>query len=130
MVCTYFMIIGKDDNPIYEVEVSDQKSPQLKQFIMHAALDPLDELMWANQNFFFKNVDKFNEYFVSAHITPGYVKFLLLQDCRQEDTAKNFFNDVQELYLKTLLNPFYEVSSPITSPAFDLRVRALLRRHF
>jgi len=130
MVCSYFMIVGKDDIPIYEVEITDQKSPQLKQFILHAALDPLDEALWSSQGFFFKGIDKFNEFSVSAHVTPGYTKFLLLQDFKQEDNVKVFFSDVYELYLKVLLNPFYEVNTPITSSSFDLRVRALLKRHF
>lgn len=31
---------------------------------------------------------------------------------------------------QVLLNPFYEVNTAITSSSFDLRVRALLKRHF
>eukprot|EP00993_Chasmostoma_nieuportense_P006073 NODE_6687_length_509_cov_15.680628_g6521_i0.p2 GENE.NODE_6687_length_509_cov_15.680628_g6521_i0~~NODE_6687_length_509_cov_15.680628_g6521_i0.p2 ORF type:complete len:135 (-),score=46.53 NODE_6687_length_509_cov_15.680628_g6521_i0:51-455(-) len=134
MVCTYFMIVGKNDNPIYETELIDQKlsseKAQLKQFILHAALDPVEELMWGTTNFYLKTVDRFNDFFITAYVTPGYIKFLLMQDFRQEDNTKTFFNDVYELYLKVLLNPFYRPGGPITSQAFDTRVKGLLKKHF
>eukprot|EP00993_Chasmostoma_nieuportense_P005591 NODE_6212_length_560_cov_12.517321_g6047_i0.p1 GENE.NODE_6212_length_560_cov_12.517321_g6047_i0~~NODE_6212_length_560_cov_12.517321_g6047_i0.p1 ORF type:complete len:152 (+),score=46.96 NODE_6212_length_560_cov_12.517321_g6047_i0:55-510(+) len=151
MVCTYFMIVGKNDNPIYETELIDQKlsseKAQLKQFILHAALDPVEELMWGTTNLtsfqsesaqtsaelsssYLKTVDRFNDFFITAYVTPGYIKFLLMQDFRQEDNTKTFFNDVYELYLKVLLNPFYRPGGPITSQAFDTRVKGLLKKHF
>ena len=83
MPCTNFMIVGKNDTPIYEVEISDRKNPTkpqtMKQFIMHAAMDPLDEMMWTSQALYLKSVDKFNEFVVSAYVTPGYIKFLIMQ---------------------------------------------------
>uniref|UniRef100_A0A7S1IAV6 Trafficking protein particle complex subunit n=1 Tax=Eutreptiella gymnastica TaxID=73025 RepID=A0A7S1IAV6_9EUGL len=132
MVGTYFMIIGKNDCPVYEIEDIEpgKKFPQLAQFIMHAALDHVEELMWQTQHFYLKGVDRVDQWLVSAYVTPSYVKFLLMQDGRQEDSVKRFFDDVYELYLKTMLNPFYDVSHPITSANFDGRVKTLLAKYF
>eukprot|EP00753_Platysulcus_tardus_P000285 PLAT10244.1.p2 GENE.PLAT10244.1~~PLAT10244.1.p2 ORF type:complete len:102 (+),score=9.35 PLAT10244.1:154-459(+) len=77
---------------------------------------------------YLKPVDKYGENFISAYITAGHVKFLLLHPARSDDAVKSFFQDVHALYLRVLLNPFYKHNSPIESPVFDERVRALLRR--
>ena len=55
---------------------------------------------------------------------------VLLHDVRNEDGIKNFFQDVHELYVKVLLNPFYTPNTPITSPSFHQRVTTLGRKYF
>ena len=32
-------------------------------------------------------------------------------------------------YVKLLLNPFYEPNTPITTPSFDARIKALVKKH-
>ena len=123
---------------------------------------------------------------ISTFLTAGNVKLMLLHSGKSEDSIKNFFNDVYELYVKVrdiqwelvpcinrnhwarneeksmfvvcelprghnlrelplslshsplesglrylqlLMNPFYAYDTPITSKAFDTRVRALARRY-
>eukprot|EP00906_Rhabdomonas_costata_P018631 RCo027186 len=131
---TYFIIVGKGDQPVYEVETFDSKhileKTQLKQFITNAALDPVDEAMWTTTAFYLKVVDRFNDFYISAYVTPGCTRFLIMQDSRQEESVKSFFHDVYDLYLKVLLNPFYDPNVAITSPQFDSRVRALLKKYF
>jgi hypothetical protein len=60
------------------------------------------------------------------------VKFLiLLQGDRKvdENSMKQFFSDVYELYLKIQLNPFHEFNTPISSKLFDQKVRVLASRY-
>ena len=57
------------------------------------------------------------------------IKMLLLHETKNEDAIRQFFNDVYDLYVKTLLSPFYFVNQPITSAVFDQKVRMLARRH-
>ena len=65
---------------------------------------------------------------MSAYLTPGNLKFLLLHEGRNEDAIRTFFVEAHELYVKFLMNPFYEYDTPLVSAAFDVRVRALSRR--
>jgi len=127
-----FIIVGKNDNLIYQAElVSSQKkesATHLSQFIIHSALDIVDEIVWKNSAMYFKNVDKFTNSNISAFVTAGHIKFMLLHEKKDEDGIKNFFAEVYELYLKILLNPFYNVNTPITSNQFDERVKGIAKR--
>jgi hypothetical protein len=75
-------------------------------------------------------VDKFNEY-VSAYITAGQVRLLLLHDTRNEDGIKSFFADVHELYVKLAMNPLFspETAQLNNSPIFSQRIRQLAKKH-
>lgn len=46
-----------------------------------------------------------------------------------EEPIRQFFFDVYDLYVKTLLSPFYFVNQPITSQVFDQKVRALGKKY-
>lgn len=46
-----------------------------------------------------------------------------------EEPIRQFFFDVYDLYVKTLLSPFYFVNQPISSPVFDQKVRALAKKY-
>ena len=132
----FMMVAGSDsaDTPIYEAEfINSQRredNSHLNQFIIHAALDMVDDSVWGTQSMLFKAVDKFNDYIISSFVTAGHVKLMLLHDVRNEDGIRSFFHDVHELYVKGLMNPFYQPNSPVTSPLFDSRVKTLGRRYF
>lgn len=78
---------------------------------------------------FLRVVDRHNELLVSAYVTAGGTRFMLLHDGRNEDGIRGFCTEVHELYTKLLLNPFYAPHSRIDSRDFDTRVRAAARRY-
>jgi hypothetical protein len=88
----------------------------------------VDEKLWASNSKYLKVVDRFANLFISAFVSPGNVRLLLLHEKKDEDNVKQFFNEVYELYLHVLLNPFYRLNSPITSAAFDAKVKAFGKR--
>ena len=52
-------------------------------------------------------VDRFNALQVSAYVTPGSLRLLLLHDGRPDDVVRGFFKEVHEALVKARLNPFF-----------------------
>ncbi|CAH1443501.1 unnamed protein product [Lactuca virosa] len=117
-----FMIISRNDIPIYDAEVGSapkkEEAAHQHQFILHAALDVVQDLAWTTSAMFLKSVDRFNDLVVSVYVTAGHILFIF-----------TFFQEVHELYIKILLNPLYLPGSRVTSSHFDTKVRALARRY-
>lgn len=128
----YFVIVGKADNPIYEVELTPQRKDdqsQLRQFILHASLDMIDEIQWTTNALHLKTIDKFNDFHISGYVTPGYMKLLLLHDEKNDDGVRNFFSEVHETFIKVIMNPFYEQNGLIESKNFDTKVKAVAKKY-
>ncbi|KAD4889249.1 hypothetical protein E3N88_21322 [Mikania micrantha] len=77
-----FMIISKNDIPIYEAEVGTapkkEEAAHLHQFILHAALDVVQDLAWTTSAMFLKAIDRFNDMVVSVYVTAGHILDSLL----------------------------------------------------
>ncbi|KAK9460783.1 Sedlin [Lipomyces oligophaga] len=137
----YLAIIGSKDNSVYDLEFGTYRlggdgtsrfAPDMKQlcpFIVHSSLDIVEEVQWTNNAMHLKVIDKFYNYLISSYITAGNIKFLLLHESRVDDAIRQFFIDIYDLYVKTLMSPFYSVDQPITSKVFDQRVRMLAKKY-
>lgn len=78
---------------------------------------------------YLKVIDKYNEWLISAYITATGDRLLILHDVKNDEPIRVFFLEVYELYLKFLLNPFYERGQAIDSAAFDGKVRGIARKY-
>lgn len=139
------IIVGKGDVPIFEADLSSpgkrDDTPHLDQFIIHQALDIVDELVWQSNSMYLKNVDSFNNFHVSAFCSAGHIKFMLLHKHKSDEGTSSgmsasvetgirmFLQEIHEHYVKYLMNPLYEVNGLITSPSFDQKVRFSARKH-
>ncbi|KAL9312369.1 putative trafficking protein particle complex subunit 2 [Arabidopsis thaliana] len=133
-----FIIVGRNDIPIYEAEVGSaakrEDAAQLHQFILHAALDVVQDLAWTTSAMLVYWLLCITDSYAVVNICfflnlSTHTRLMLLHDSRNEDGIKSFFQEVHELYIKILLNPLYLPGSRITSSHFDTKVRALARKY-
>lgn len=111
-----------------------------------------------NDNCYLSRVDHFYGHVVTAYITYSGLKFVMVH-CNVnsvteggsnnstidpnnqamvtgtglvhvDDTkCKNFYQEVHELYVKTLLNPFHKLGQAITNPEFNARVHIIASKY-
>lgn len=136
----YFSVIGNNDTPLYELEFASFKlvggvgqfPPNVREllpFIANLLLDLLEELQWSAPQFYLGKVDLFSGYLVAGYITQGNVRLVLVYDKSDDGLIRQFFYEVNELYVKCLMNPFYAVNQPLTSPDFDMKVKQVGRKY-
>ena len=70
-------------------------------------------------------MDRFNNLFVTAFVTPGGARFLLLHDGRGDDACRAFFAEVYELYLR--VSAWERARSPRVCPLVQPRRSAAPR---
>lgn len=129
----YFTIVSRDNHLLYETNFTNNPQSDdtgfLKQYVTFAALDLIEELQWRTQNMFLRCVDRWEQWFVSGFISASQTKFLLVHDGLNEDAIKYFFIGVMELYIKFVMNPFYEDGMRIVSERFDKRVQVCGKKY-
>ena len=128
LVFVFFFGCASRQTDEAEFGVKKDEHKHMSQFVLHAALDLVDEKVWSTGSKYLKVVDRFANLYISAFVSPGHVRFMLLHDKKDEDSIKSFFNDVYELYLRVLLNPFYTLNSPIKSHLFDTKIKSMSKR--
>lgn len=86
--------------------------------------------MWSTQVLNLGKIDQFYGINISAYLTQGSIKFVLCYDSnKDENSIRQFFQDVNELYVKILMNPFYNVNDAILVPEFDYKVKLLAKKY-
>ncbi|KAI3984550.1 hypothetical protein MKX01_040427 [Papaver californicum] len=72
-----FIIVSKNDIPVYEAEVGSalkkEEAAHQHQFILHSALDVVQDLAWTTSAMFLKTVDRFNDLVVSIYVAAGHI---------------------------------------------------------
>ena len=131
-----FAIIGKGDVCLFEHSEGDCRDKDYM-YKMHAALDIIDERIWdpssSSNNkgveglFLGREVDKYEEegLIVSAYVTFGHLRFVLLQEKGAFNGTEEFFRLAHELCAKHLANPFTDPGIPFDSEPFRNRIIAL-----
>lgn len=167
----YFVIISPTDSPLFELTFGSSKaggngvahfrngetSRYMNQFVVHAALDVVEEVQWLTPNMWLKVIDHYapTNSHISCFITGTNVRFMLLQQPsaiqtsaagarastvnstsipqnptspQTEEAIRQFMTEVYELWCKNLMNPFYRIGDEIQSPVFRARVTAAGRK--
>ncbi|CAD6505411.1 BgTH12-00902 [Blumeria graminis f. sp. triticale] len=128
-----------------------EQARHMNQFIVHSSLDIVEEVQWGTGQMYLKCVDRFYNNHVSCFITGGNVKFLLLHAPTQlaatntsrtstsiaanptspqtEEAIKQFFGEIYEIWVKVIMNPFYQVNMPVKSLVFKSRVAAAAKKY-
>jgi len=134
-----FAIVGKNEL-VFDMALSPgsvHQQPHVHQFVLHSALDVMGDKMWGTPAMNLKVVDEFNELQVHGWCTASGAHFMMLHDSladessrrmRVEENIKNFFSEVNDLFTRIVLNPFYQPETKITSKTFADRVATLARK--
>ncbi|KAI9665431.1 MAG: TRAPP subunit [Trizodia sp. TS-e1964] len=121
-----------------------EEARHLNQFIVHSSLDIVEEVMWNSGAMYLKVIDKFYNNYISCFLTGGNIKFLLLHAPlvppsgnagtskafvasnptapATEEAIRQFFNDIYDVWVKNIMNPFYSLNGVVSSPIFRARV--------
>merc|ERR1712159_751482 len=94
-----FVIVGDQDKPLYECGVMSSRGEEGSysyHFKLHAGLDAVDECVWRKTSMFLPNVDVCDDALISAFITAGSTRFMLLHEFKNDDGVRHFFTEVYE----------------------------------
>lgn len=92
-------MILSNTQPVYELEFPSKREDMTRsaQFLLHGALDMVDLAMWSTPSSYLKVVDRHNEQLISAYVTPGGARLMLLHEARNEEGIRAFFSEVHEV---------------------------------
>ncbi|KAK1070056.1 TRAPP subunit [Friedmanniomyces endolithicus] len=88
----YLSIIGTLDNALFELSFGSSKQggdglakfrPEalyMNQFLVHAALDLVEEVQWVSKDLYLKRIDSHQNNHIHCFLTGGNVKFMLLMN--------------------------------------------------
>ena len=127
-----FMIVSPDDCQVFEMKAKSfpDNISYLHELIGYASLDFVENKEWSENKMYISQVDKFNDFYVNCFSTAGRMRFILIHKGYNDDLIKNFFNEVYENYVKTLLNPFIDKNTKILSSNFEEKIKNLMNKYF
>ena len=107
----HLSIIDRENIPILHLPLVPvgQDDDSVLDMVLLSAVETLDaKLAHLNTQLYLKQLDKLTgEWTVSAFVTMGYTKFLLIHPSKvDEATLKIFFGDVHAAFVKYYMSPF------------------------
>ncbi|KAL1977465.1 hypothetical protein VTN31DRAFT_324 [Thermomyces dupontii] len=125
----YFTILSPKDVPLFSITFGTSKAggdgvarfrfPEsaayMNQFIVHAALDIVEEAQWTNGSLYLKHIDTYPPAaaYVSAFLTPSGVRFLLLHQ-PPPNAAAGTASGSGSSSTSTSVNPFAGLASSMS----------------
>ncbi|KAK3677038.1 TRAPP subunit [Recurvomyces mirabilis] len=134
----YFTIIGTRDNPLFELDFGTSKvggdgvarfreeAKYMNQFIVHAALDVVEEVQWTNKEMYLKRIDSFQNNHVHCFLTGGNVKFMLLMNPDPTATTYSAYPTSQPSRPSTARQSTTLLAASPNSQATEEAVRAFM----
>ncbi|KAI8634592.1 Sedlin [Xylariaceae sp. FL1651] len=128
----YFVIVGTQDNPLFEHEFGTSKAGgdgqarfadqarHMNQFIVHSSLDIVEEVQWGTGQMYLKCIDRFFNSYVSCFLTGGNVKFMLLHQPPSSTTSTSSANP------SSVRSSTSTIAANPTSPQTEEAVRAFM----
>jgi hypothetical protein len=111
-------------------QASGSRPQYLYHFILHAALDAMDDAEWTQKHAYLGTIDRFNNLQVAGYIIPGNrLRLMLLHDGSKvsEELVKMFFRGVHQLLIPVVLNPFFLASERLRDAEFYDGVRLVAK---
>ncbi|KAH9818654.1 Sedlin [Melampsora americana] len=118
-----------ESDPLTYPTKNSNQSRDVLELIVNASLDDLNHLIWNSKSMYFKNLDQFHQWSISALVPAGGIRLILLHEIKNEDGIRHFFLEVWELIVNIRLSPFYKPNSRIHSNQFDTKLKASARKH-
>jgi len=103
----------------------------MRELVVRAALDVVDERSWETNATYLRVVDRFNDVDAHAHCAPTRARMVLLTNGARasggEDAVRGFFGDVHEAHAIATMNPMLGEDDAL-GRAFDEAARSAAAR--
>eukprot|EP01134_Creolimax_fragrantissima_P001534 CFRG1534T1 len=118
-------VIDQNNTPLYLKSTRPDGGLKFP-FIVHTSLDVVDEKM-DSPDLYLGLLTPADEYNVYGYLTNTKTKFIAVIDETGSGTKiKTVFKQLHSLYIDTICNPFYNPSTPISTPSFERKVMAII----
>ena len=120
-----------DDDDDDDAQTSAPLDAPMRELVVRAALDFVDERSWETNATYLLVVDRFNDVDAHAHCAPTRARMVLLTNGARtsggEEAVRGFFGEVHEALAIATMNPMLGEDEALGS-AFDERARSAAAR--
>eukprot|EP00897_Mesotaenium_endlicherianum_P007533 jgi/Mesen1/6808/ME000035S06192 len=129
-------VVGQASNPLYLQSFTDADDALKFHYIVHCALDVIDEKVSAPKKSSSAPSETFlgllyptEDYKVYGYLSNTRIKFILVVDEQEprEADVRNFFKRFHSAYVDAASNPFHVPGKRISSPAFRERLSSMVK---